>query len=386
MVRRAHWGGRLREFVHPADGSPAIERGGAHDEAVRAEASGIAVDEQGRARQGQLVGRPVGAADATRPLHLPLLRAGCDGSGACCGSYHHVPLTPEDAARIRALMKGRWDGPVPLDEVFYDAFEGVSPTPLNVVHVDGSCAFLEAGGGCAVHRIGGARAKPLGCRAFPAVLVACGDEWHASLRPECACFVRHCETGRLLHEDPEPWAALRASFVRVWEVPERIWIDDGEHIARDEYVAWMRATVADLATTGDVDVTLAKATARLGLPDVQPTEPGEWLDELRAHLRAELDDLPRTHAPMSPYRLTIEWGAGVEPAFAPRPREAAAVATAVLHGHLLLEQRVLGEALTELRRVLWLGQATTPPDDGRIEPLTGWVFLWRNVFPKGGGR
>lgn len=401
MVRRAWWDGELREFVHPADGAPAIpRRPGDPTPALRADPVPVVTNAAGQPLQGQLIGRPVIPADGTRPLHLPMLKAHCDGGGACCASYHHMPTTPDDAARIRALMAGRWDGPVPLSEVFYPAFDEAPDGPLNVVEVDGGCAFLEDDGRCAVHAAGGAEAKPLGCRAFPAVLVACGEEWHASLRPECACLERYATTGAPLHADPTSWANLRAGFVRVWCVPDEVRIDAERSLPRDDYAAWMRGTVASLARSFDPVQVLMDAESAMGFP---VEDDAAWLAETATALEAEVAEVVRTHPPSSAYRAVIEWGARATRGLVADPgaetgwgrgmaqhqgRVGCQLATAVLHGHALLEQPMLGPALRELRRILWLGlaaPAVQPPReaDPRLESLTAMLFLWRNVLPKG---
>jgi hypothetical protein len=309
-------------------------------------------------------------------------------------------VTLDDATRIRALLAGRWEGRVGLDEVFYPAFDDAPEGPLNVVEVDGGCAFLETDGRCAVHTAGGAEAKPLGCRAFPAVLVACGDEWHASLRPECACLARYAMTGMELHADPTSWAVLRSGFVRVWEVPDEVTIEEGRSWPRPQYVTWMRGLLGQLARSFDPVETLRRAEEGMG----RSTQDGDaaWLAQVIATLELELPEVARTHPPSSPFRRVIQWGhevaTGVLAAPDTRPpwgkglaqhqgRIGCQIATAVLHGHLLLEQPRLGPALSELRRILWLGRAAAgirPAEaaDPRLESWTAWVFLWRNVLPK----
>ena len=91
IVRRVCEDGVVREFVHPPDGRRPVERpvGSRPDVPAPAPAS---PPEEGH-RWGQLIGRNVVAGDDSRPLALPLLRSSCDGSGSCCGTYHHIPMT-----------------------------------------------------------------------------------------------------------------------------------------------------------------------------------------------------------------------------------------------------------------------------------------------------
>ena len=54
---------------------------------------------------------------------------------------------------------------------------------------DGACGFLQDDGLCAIHRAGGARAKPWGCQAFPRIYVDDGVAVHVTLKPECPCVL-----------------------------------------------------------------------------------------------------------------------------------------------------------------------------------------------------
>lgn len=372
LLRRTRLDGRWRTFVHPGT-APRL-------------------DPRGRPLQGQLVGRAVVPEDWTRPLHLPLVRAGCDARGACCSLYHHIPASPEDRERIRAVLAPE-EG---LDELFVEAFAG-HPGALNIATVDGRCAFQQPDGLCRVQVRGGASAKPSPCSSYPAVLVACGDEWHASLRPECACIARHANEGSLLSDDPQSWANLRARFARVWEVPDRVEIDASRSLPRDEYVAWMRTSIAGLKTSFAPFDALAAAGEALGVELVEPDD--AWLARVQANLARERreGDVELHHA--SPLRATFAWaleivaalrgGASPEPSWsrgrsADHARRAAALASMVLHGHQLLEWRQLGPALVDLGRFLWLGRASmairaAEEVDPRLEALTSWIFLWRLV-------
>ena len=372
LLRRTRLDGRWRTFVHPGT-APRL-------------------DPRGRPLQGQLVGRAVVPEDWTRPLHLPLVRAGCDSSGACCALYHHIPASPDDRARILALVPAE----EAAGEFFVDAFAG-HPGALNIATVDGRCAFQQPDGLCRVQVLGGAAAKPSPCLSYPAVLVACGDEWHASLRPECACLARHAVEGSLLSDDPQSWANLRARFLRVWEVPDRIVVEQDRSLPRAEYVDWMRSSIAGLTTSFAPLDALREAGARIGVELLAPDD--AWLARVQSNLARERREGDVELHGASPLRASIAWaqevlaalrgGADPEPAWsrgksADHARRAAALATMVLHGHQLLEWRQLGPALVDLGRFLWLGRASNAirsaeEVDPRLEALTTWIFLWRLV-------
>lgn len=372
LVRRTLLDGKWRTFVHP--GTPPR------------------LDPRGRPIQGQLVGRRVTTADLQSPLHLPLVRFGCDAQGACCSLYHHIPASPDDRERMRAAL----GDPEGFDDLFGEAFAG-APGSLNIATVGGRCAFQQADGACRPQLAGGAGCKPTSCNSYPAVLVACGDEWHAGLRPECACLARHAVEGALLPDDPRPWVELRSRFLRVWEVPEVVVIEGDRTLHRAQYVTWMRELSGALKTSFQPLDALVAAAARLGVEaeDVDDA----WLARIEANLvREQAEGDIELHAD-SPLRATFAWALGVVRALRegadPEPRwskgrngdharRMAALACMTLHGHQLLEWRELGPALIDLRRFLWLGRAShaiQPAEDAdpRLESLTSWLFLWRLV-------
>ncbi len=348
------------------------------------------LDARGRVLMGQLVGRPVEPLDWLRPIHLPLVRGGCDGGGACCSMYHHIPATPVDRERIAAVLDED------VDELFVEAFTGY-PGSLNIVTVDGRCAFQQPDNLCRLQVVGGPEAKPTSCLSYPSVLVACGEEWHASLRPECACAARHAVEGKLLPDEPRVWAELRSRFARVWQVPETIVIEGDRTMPRHEYVAWMRRTMARLKTTFEPLEALREAGEEIGVETSPPDE--AWNGFVERNLERELrEGRIELHAD-SPLLATFNWAlevfrglrAGVDPdpkwskgRSGDHARRTATVAMMLLHGHQLLEWRELGPTLADMSRFLWLGRASNavkPAEeaDPRLEAVTSWVFLWRLV-------
>lgn len=407
LVRRAWIDGELREFVHPPDGSMPVERevgSGQAEPAGEAPVLGGPVPEAGLSRLGQLVGRNVEVRDASRPLMLPLLRASCDGSGSCCGLYHHIPATSDDRERITALLADDWDRPVPLEQVFHPAFDAHPDGPLNVLDLDGSCAFRDGDGLCAVHKAGGAEAKPQACVTYPAHLVVCGERWVASLRPECACMQRTALEGPRLSDDPVGWAQLRAMMLAVWTVPMLVEVTQDVVVTRTEYRQWTERAVATLSNT--LDPVRALGTIRadlLQLAELPPEDPPEalevgWLAERRRWLVGEAEAARAVHAEGSALRRAVEWGLDAVNAVLAkeRPRRqkrgqvadwkrrAALVTAHLLHGHGLLEEPLLLPALDRLTRYVALAEqsrALRPVEerDPRLEELTAWFFLWRTL-------
>jgi lysine-N-methylase len=125
---------------------------------------------------------------ADRPIeHLEGFSLHCDGSGGCCRQYDTFMLTPEDAARARAWVPRRAVGPIPAERLLMP-MRGSAPVPLAAVtRHEGGCAYLDADGGCAIHRAGGANAKPVGCDTYPMRYVDDGAGVRQSIRLECAC-------------------------------------------------------------------------------------------------------------------------------------------------------------------------------------------------------
>jgi hypothetical protein len=289
-----------------------------------------------------------------------------------------------------------------IDQVFHPAFDGRAD-PLNIVAVGGSCAFREPDGRCGIHARMGGGAKPQSCLSYPAHLIACGAEWHASLRPECACVARSAIHGTPLEADPEVWVRLRSTLTRVWAVPRSVAIDANRSLPRDDYVSWMRETVARLKTSFDPIGALEEARRRLGGDEIVeelgfPSE--SWLREVADHLGSEAVEAARTFDSGSPYRRSIEWGAEVAARLArdgpvePRwsrgragdwARRTSSTISLLLHGHGPLEQPFLGPAIDDLLRILrtaHAGEGIRPTEDvdPRLESVTMWLFLWRNVW------
>lgn len=402
LIRKRLEGGRLREFVYPADGSEPVERRA--DVALpgglsRRDASGW---------PGQLLSRDPRRDDADLPIRVPPLRSGCQGTGGCCGLFHHIPVLAEERDALLATVGQDWQGFVPLEDLVHRAFEGSDDRSFNIATAGGSCAFIREDGLCGPHAQSGFLAKPLVCRSFPCTIVLCGDEWHASLRPECACIARTAVEGPELQADVAPWSDFLSSLLQVQTVPDPLCVQGSRLLPRTEYASWVRRTVDQLATSDEPIATLRSAARELGVgSNTVPLDgrpPQAWFDRVVAWLTEAEDMLGEAYDPRSPYRLTVAWARKVAlavaegaqpdgPEWSPEQRSdwsrRTAVAAALLvHGHGLLEAPELGPAAVDLGHLLWLAReanAVQPAEelDARLESTTSWLFLWRTVGRSG---
>jgi Fe-S-cluster containining protein len=402
LVRRTVEQGRVREFLHTGDGSPALERPVGEVEALPA----TTAEPQPPAAAGQLVWQRVSVENRDLPLHLPLFRAACNGSGACCSLHHHVPVTEPERSVITAVMGSGWESPVPFELLLHRAYDSGGDSSFNIASVGGTCAFQRGDGLCELHCRGGPMAKPMACRSFPSSLVLCGGEWHASLRPECACIQRTAIEGGDLHMDADSWVALRNFQEWVASVPEELRLDEQRTIARERYLSWMRGVVAELRTSFEPVAVLRRALRGLdeeaGEDDeyVDARPPQAWLDGVVLWLRRWVDSLGPAYSDASPYAIGLRWALDVSQQLAADDsirapswsqgrsrdwsRRQASLAGLFVHGHGLLEQRHLVPAVRDMGHLCWLARASTGVRpvadlDQRLESCTLWMFFRRTL-------
>ncbi len=398
LIRRRLDAGRLREFVYSPDGSEVVERMDSGQSAP------VGVGLELGDEPGQLVARDPRAEDSLASIQLPPLRFGCEGTGGCCGLFHHIPVLPEERDALLATVAADWEGFVPLEELVHPAFEEGNDRTFNVAAADGCCAFVRPDGLCAPHVRGGLLAKPLVCRSFPCTVVVCGDEWHGSVRPECACMTRTALEGPEVQGDVESWLSFRASLLQVQEVPEALRLQGQKMISRSDYRGWLGRTVEALHGS-DRPVTVLRSAAReLGLGVAGQLDDGRppqvWLARVVDWLVHAEDRLVEAYDSRSPYRLTVQWARKVAAEIAAEEspdrvgpsgdevddwsRRASVAAGFLLYGHGLLEARELGSAVLDLGHFLWLareanGVQLAEEVDSRLESTTSWLFLWRAV-------
>lgn len=262
----------------------------------------------------------------------------CTGAGTCCRLYGTVMMSPTELRRVQALLPAWRVGAVP-PERWGMPVRGSEPTPvLATVARDGACGFLRDDGRCEVHRVGGASAKPWGCRAFPRLYVDDGVAVHVTVKPECPCVL---EPGRGEAEpmiDPA-WTDARSlpPQVVVDALPDAIELGPGRWAPREAVRGWVRWLASRPAPTD------AAATA--------------WAlaDRVRASGLAEPSEAPWEASPPDAAEV-MPWVRALHERALVRAREHAAwrseadlvrrASTALaLVTRLLLEPEALGEAL-----------------------------------------
>lgn len=147
--------------------------------------------------------------------HLPVIQNwDCHTCGQCCREYD-VAVTKEERERIESQG--------------WQADPDIGKTPLFVPtgmpwsgeyrlnHKKGhGCIFLTEDNLCKIHAKFGEKAKPLGCRLFPFVLVPTKDHWRVGVRFACPSAARNAGTPTAER------AAELAQFAHEYEVHQEI--------------------------------------------------------------------------------------------------------------------------------------------------------------------
>ncbi len=199
--------------------------------------------------------------DDARAIEVwPQARYHCDGRGGCCRVYPSVLVLPDDVHRAAATL--------PEDHELGHAPQwastpvcGSAPTVRRTLAlVEGGCRFHRQGEGCSLHARGGAAAKPLGCRWFPAQLVDDGDALRATVAIECACVAHHDPRGEpLLPPEVVRGADLPRGSV-VARVPAQVGLAAEVSLPRADAIAWLEAMPDD---DDDVAATVLRHAAAL---------------------------------------------------------------------------------------------------------------------------
>lgn len=225
----------------------------------------------------------------------------CDGSGECCRQYQTILFTPEDAARARAWVPGRTAGPIPAERLLVPV-RGSAPAPLQTVTLeDGACAYLDADGGCSIHRAGGSFAKPHGCSAFPLRLCDDGTTVRQSVRLECACVLESIgrDDGELLLDPTIERVADLPAITAIDVIPTHVTIREGETVPRERLRSWTDALLslpeaadpaAQLWSWADVLEAqgLRHEGPRAGVSRIRPEAPAVWVEALHRIASARL--------------------------------------------------------------------------------------------------
>jgi lysine-N-methylase len=257
---------------------------------------------------------------AHRPLERLDFRLHCDESGTCCRQYETIVFTPEDAARARAWVPRRAAGPVPAERLLLP-LRGSAPVPLQAITLcDGACAHLDADGRCEIHRVGGLRAKPVGCSVFPMRYCDDGMRVRQGIRFECGCVfesIANAENGPDVLSGPLREAGLpEATAIDV--LPERIEIVPGRVASRASLRAWTDALL-QRREPEDVAMDLWSLAEELessgSLPArptadpcrVSPEEPAQWVEALHRRTSARLRCEISWRLPGDPVLEALRW-------------------------------------------------------------------------------
>ncbi len=244
---------------------------------------------------------------ASRPVEpLPGFTLSCDGSGSCCRVYASVVFGAVEAARARALLPQVLGGGERHERVFMPE-RGSGPTGGAVVALcDGRCAYLASSGRCALHEVGGAAAKPIGCNTFPATFTDDGETVRVSVAVECACVLASVDRDGGEPLLP-PGARVRSDLheaLAVTTLPAHVQVTPEAMAPRGALRGWSRRVVALLPApdTAAALVSLGAAVANGGLeadPGPALAAPAPiaaasvlpWIDALhRRALRRERED------------------------------------------------------------------------------------------------
>lgn len=272
------------EAAEPPGGGPSgvtdvADEGG--DEQVRVEAFERPKDSVDEVSAGEDVGaraeRPQedetpeeASANAKSLIPVPGGDLRCNGAGTCCRLYGTVMMSPVELRRVQTVLPDWRVGPVP-PERWGMPVRGSEPGPiLASVARDGACGFLQDDGLCAVHRAGGAEAKPFGCRAFPRIYVDDGVAVHVSVKPECPCVLEPNEGDAEPVIDPAYTDAQSLPPLVVVDVlPDSLELHRGRWVDRASVRRWF-SQIAGRSAPSDPAATawaLADRIRAEGLPE-----------------------------------------------------------------------------------------------------------------------
>lgn len=334
---------------------------------------------------------------AARPVRvLPGYSFRCDGSGTCCSQYGSLSFSADDVRRARRAGLRTLDGDADAERVFLPLFGALPGGRMAMTLVDGSCLQLDADRRCGLHVAGGAPAKPVGCRIFPATVADDGESLRVSVALECECTIRSLVAGEgdvsgLLDAAVRHGADLPAGAA-VRGVPDPVVLSGTSTAPRSELVRWVdevlehgtldRALPACVALARALDAGSLATRGSRAIADASPssaeiaTELRPELERIAATMRsaAEAADLWRSardrtrilrHAALRAAAALL--ARGIEATLdAPLPAASASMppwdqvealaVRAALFGHQLLEGRPLAEGLRELAAKLLLAR------------------------------
>ena len=182
------------------------------------------------------------ATPAARPVEpLSGFSLTCDGHGTCCRTYGSIAFTADEADRARVLARPD----VPASWLFTPHHGSREAEHLAAALVSGSCAFLDGSGGCRIHAAGGAHAKPLGCRHYPASFTDDGVSVRVSVGLECACVARSARPSDGAPLTDARYASDLPAATRIQRLTRDIVIRPGDSVPREALSSWTRVLLCD---------------------------------------------------------------------------------------------------------------------------------------------
>lgn len=207
-----------------------------------------------------------------RPLSvLPDFSLTCDAGGACCGVYGSILFTRAEAARARAalpLLRASGD----REDRMFTPEQGTDASGrLAVTLIDNRCAYLDIKGGCGIHAVAGAGAKPSTCSIYPATFVDDGETIRVSLGVECPCALDSVgrKGGAPLVPETARTRADLPDGAHVITLPALVAVSASVEVPRAAYVCWSHFLAAQPSPAQPVAAlwSLAEAVERCGLDE-----------------------------------------------------------------------------------------------------------------------
>lgn len=328
---------------------------------------------------GELGLLEIDVAAAERPLRvLDGFRFSCTGRGHCCEVFPSVLFSDEEVDRARRLLP---DHPHDFLPVRGWQMSGFAVPPLH----HGRCDYLDDGGACRLHSMGGPMAKPAGCRHFPTTLVDDGEVIRVSAAVECPCVVDGIgvagesglvASGATRRSDLDPTMSVKT-------LPDQIEVTQGVFQARALVVELLDAVAcapppADVAAgLWALGQALQRDATRASVVDYEASPSIEADDEVRGWLRAASLRFERWATTLRSFRseedrsvraVTAMAKAAAQPAGPPHdPRIEAFYVRAGAFGADWIGDAPLADAVRIRAIRVWIARALAR--DGQADPL-----------------
>ena len=330
-----------------------------------------------------------------------------------------APLAPD----IAQLQVFHGSSPHGSSQLFLPTTGSVAGKTCTVMLVDGACPYLAQDGKCGVHQVGGASAKPCGCDIFPSTFVDDGAAVRVSVAVECRCVIASigAQDGSPLVPRAARTEADLLPLSRIVRLPEQLALTAERTASRAELRSWSEALALPLTQLSDGVAacwSLAQSTIEHGLEPAAavaalaqaaaPSAPslGFRLLALAGTTRDKKESAAGWRSEHDRARKLSDWFDEVaqgmlEPAVATElleqgalePRHESFYLSAIIHGHLLVDDKLnLVQALRDratrllfaraLARSVRLGQV---PEPCRDDPSLGCPITAVEAMMRGQG-